>query len=85
MAELTLDSLRRILVTCAGESDTDGMGDETLDLSFQDLGYDSLALMEAAAVIEREYGVALSDEVVATVPTPRALLDLVNESSQNAA
>lgn len=85
MAELTLDTLRRILVACAGESDTNGMGDDTLDVSFQDLGYDSLALMEAAAAIEREYGVALSDEVVATVPTPRALLELVNQASRNAA
>ncbi|MFH9008951.1 acyl carrier protein [Streptomyces afghaniensis] len=85
MAELTLDTLHRILVRCAGESDTDGMGENMLDMSFQDLGYDSLALMEVAAVIEREYGVALSDEVVATVPTPRALLELVNEASPHAA
>lgn len=85
MAELTLDTLHRILVRCAGEGDTDGMGDDTLDISFQDLGYDSLALMEAAAVIEREHGVALSDEEVATVPTPRALLTLVNEASAHAA
>ncbi|MEU9591463.1 acyl carrier protein [Streptomyces sp. NPDC048219] len=85
MTELTLDTLRRILVVCAGESDTNGLGDDTLDESFQDLGYDSLALMEAAAVIEREYGVALSDEEVATVPTPRALLELVNRTVRNAA
>lgn len=85
MAELTLDSLQRILVQCAGESDTNGGSIDTPDISFQDLGYDSLALMEAASVIEREYGVALSDETVATADTPLALLDLVNQSQSNAA
>lgn len=85
MSELTLDTLRRILVGCAGESDTEGIGEDSLDVAFQDLGYDSLALMEMAAVVERDYGVQLPEDVGTDVPTPRALLGLINRSAPNAA
>ena len=49
-------------------------------MTFQDLGYDSLAMMETAARITQEYGVDLSDDEITEVATPRALLDLVNRS-----
>ncbi|MFJ8469279.1 acyl carrier protein [Streptomyces swartbergensis] len=79
MAQLmTLDDLRRILVACAGEDDGIDLTGDILDTAFEDLGYDSLALMESAARIKQEYGVDLSDDDVADVETPRALLDIVN-------
>ncbi|MGW0466461.1 acyl carrier protein [Streptomyces sp. NPDC003027] len=77
---MTLDDLRRILVACAGEDDGIDLSGDILDLTFEDLGYDSLALMESAARIKQEYGVDLSDDDVAEVETPRALLDIVNGS-----
>jgi len=49
-----------------------------LDASFTDLGYDSLALLEAAAAIGREYGVALADEDLDVRETLRAFLGKVN-------
>lgn len=85
MAQLTLDELRTILVACAGEDDSIDLSGDILDITFEDLGYDSLALMESASRIERELGVALSDDVTEAL-TPRILLDLVNGSvSQTAA
>ncbi|MCF3175861.1 acyl carrier protein [Streptomyces sioyaensis] len=78
MATLTLDDLRRILVSCAGENDDLDLNGDILDSAFQDLGYDSLALMETVARIQREYGVDVSDDDMAEVETPRALLESVN-------
>ncbi|MGA4838289.1 acyl carrier protein [Streptomyces sp. G45] len=78
MAQMTLDTLRDTLVACAGEDDTIDLSGDILDTPFDDLGYDSLALMESAARIEREYGITLPEEAVAEAGTPRELLDLVN-------
>lgn len=80
MAHIRIDDLRRILVACAGEDDGIDLSGDILDTSFGDLGYDSLALMETAARIERDYGVALADDVIADARTPRDLLDLVNRA-----
>lgn len=81
MSQLTFDDLKQILVQCAGESGEAGsasLGTDVLDVPFTDLGYDSLALLETAAVIEQRFGVPLSDEDVSGAQTPRQFLDLVN-------
>ncbi|MFJ8360476.1 acyl carrier protein [Streptomyces sp. NPDC093984] len=80
MATMDIEDLRRILVACAGEDDAADLDGDILDVTFQDLGYDSLAMMETAARITQEYGVDLSDDQITEVATPRALLDLVNRS-----
>jgi minimal PKS acyl carrier protein len=78
MKTLTIDELLHILITCAGEEDLSTAGDDVADQAFADLGYDSLALMEAAAHIEQEYGVRIPDETLMELTTPRALLAEVN-------
>ncbi|MEV4425566.1 acyl carrier protein [Streptomyces sp. R-07] len=85
MAPLTLDALRTILVACAGEDDSADLSGDILDTTFEDLGYDSLALMESASRIEREFGITLDDDDVNEALTPRLLLDLVNGSEVRAA
>ncbi|MCK7625833.1 acyl carrier protein [Streptomyces sp. RS10V-4] len=80
MAAFTLDDLRRILVSCAGENDGADLHGDILDTPFRDLGYDSLALMETAARVEREYGIDVSDDDIAEVETPRGLLGIVNDA-----
>ncbi|MEU7422308.1 MULTISPECIES: acyl carrier protein [unclassified Streptomyces] len=80
MATMDIEDLRRVLVACAGEDDAADLGGDILDMTFQDLGYDSLAMMETAARITQDYGVDLSDDEITEVATPRALLDLVNRS-----
>lgn len=78
MAKMDLEDLRRILVACAGEDDGIDLSADILDITFEELGYDSLALMESAARIKQEFGIDLLDDDVAEVETPRALLGLVN-------
>ncbi|HKS44421.1 MAG TPA: acyl carrier protein [Amycolatopsis sp.] len=82
MAEhvLSVDDLRRILSEAAGADDeATGLDADALDTTFEDLGYDSLALMETASRIEREYAIKLDESVLADAETPRALLVLINE------
>lgn len=78
MSHMTIDDLRRILVDCAGRSERAESGVDISDENFDDLGYDSLALIETAAYITQEYGVRVPDEVVADLRTPREMVDLVN-------
>ena len=83
MSPLSLDDLLRALTTAAGQGDQ-------LDLArldpavatrtFDDLGYDSLALLETAALLEHEYGIELPEDEITELATPQALLDLVNGS-----
>jgi minimal PKS acyl carrier protein len=76
--EVTLDDLRRILREGAGAAEDVDLDGDVLDTPFVDLGYDSLALLETATRISREYGIPLDDEAAATAKTPRELLDMVN-------
>nr|AGS49863.1 acyl carrier protein [uncultured bacterium esnapd17] len=80
MAELTIDDLREIMRDCAGEDESVDLNGDIADVRFDELGYDSLALLEAAGQIQRKYGVKLDDEVVVEADTPAALVSLVNAS-----
>jgi act minimal PKS acyl carrier protein len=78
MGKLTIEDLRGILIACAGGDDAELTGDIAL-APFEDLGYDSLALIETSAQLKRDYGVVIPDELITEVRTPRQLLDLVNQ------
>jgi act minimal PKS acyl carrier protein len=76
MNEFTMDDLKKVMRESAGE---DGALDgDVLDSSFEELGYDSLALMETTSRIERALSVTLPEEEMADVSTPRDLLAFVN-------
>jgi minimal PKS acyl carrier protein len=76
---MSIDDLRGILITCAGGDDTEAPHSDISDISFEDLGYDSLALIETATRLKLEHGVVIPDEQIIEVRTPKELLDLVNE------
>lgn len=75
---IDLEELRRILRECAGTEPGVDLDGEILDTSFGELGYDSLAIMETAARIAREYGLTIDDGALGAATTPRLLLALVN-------
>jgi minimal PKS acyl carrier protein len=77
---MNLDDLRRLLVECAGEADGVDLSGDIIDTEFDAIGYDSLALMETAARLESEYGVAIPDNVTTELKTPRELLERVNQT-----
>ncbi|MFE7274725.1 acyl carrier protein [Streptomyces sp. NPDC057623] len=77
--ELTLTDLTRILRESAGADESVNLDGDILDTPFAELGYDSLALLEAASQIEREVGITLSEDALGEAETPRQFLNLVNE------
>jgi len=76
--EFTLDDLRRILREGAGTDEEVDLDGEILDTEFDELGYESLALLETGGRVEREYGISLADDTLSSVRTPRALIEAVN-------
>ncbi|GAA1887310.1 acyl carrier protein [Streptantibioticus ferralitis] len=81
---ITTDDLRHILARCVGIEEDGELEGEILDQTFEALGYDSLALMETAAVLQREFGVVIPDDELFNTDTPRALLDRANRAVANA-
>ncbi|MFQ6851318.1 acyl carrier protein [Streptomyces sp. 35M1] len=76
----TLDDLKKALFSAAGADEGIDMAGDILDRSFTELGYDSLALLETAAFISREHGIALEDDAVTAVTTPRELIALITSA-----
>ncbi|MET7486108.1 acyl carrier protein [Streptomyces sp. NPDC005538] len=77
--QFDIDDLKRILLEGAGTDDAAMLQGDILDVSFDDLGYDSLARLETGLRIDREFGVELDDAVLTDSETPRQLVTAVNE------
>ncbi|GGL46382.1 acyl carrier protein [Nocardia jinanensis] len=75
---VTIADLLRLLREVAGEAELPD--DDLIDTEFEELGYDSVAVMEANARLVREFGRNLDLEEVDGARTPRQLLDLVNKT-----
>ena len=85
MTQLNIDELRRLLAECAGESEDGAAGGDIAERTFEDLGYDSLALIETAARLKQRFDIDLDDDDVVTAETPGALLALANRAAGGAA
>lgn len=85
MTQLTLPDLRRILEEGSGVPEgTDWSVPAVEDTPFDDLGYDSLALLELTAQIHQRYGVRIPDDAVTEIKTPRLALAYLNERLRQA-
>jgi act minimal PKS acyl carrier protein len=82
--EFTIEDLRRIIFESAGEGEGD-IGLATADTELTDLGYESVALLEAGSRIEQEFGIRLEDSTLFDAATPRTLVDAVNAHLAGAA
>ena len=78
MQLITLRELENIMRKCAGEDESTQSLEQAPDQPFDELGYDSLALLETHSRIKRGYGVEISDDDLSEVKTPQELVDLVN-------
>ncbi|WP_020497319.1 acyl carrier protein [Sciscionella marina] len=83
MRELTLEELVVIMRENMGDEYTAPHGTELLDMEFTALGYDSLALLEMLAHVKRKYGIAVSDDEVEGIQTPRVFLEKINAAAGN--
>jgi minimal PKS acyl carrier protein len=78
MAEVTIGDLVAMLRECAGEEEGVDLDGDILDVTFERLGYDSLALFQTVGRFERDHGITLDDDVVTDSETPRVLLEAIN-------
>jgi act minimal PKS acyl carrier protein len=78
MTTFGLDDMRRIMGGCAGVPETIDLSDDIGDITFVDLGYDSLAVLEMSARIQQELGIHIPDDAVDEMKTPQAAVDYVN-------
>ncbi|TMR04910.1 acyl carrier protein [Actinomadura soli] len=76
--EFKIDDLRRVLREAAGTPEEVDLEDDILDMEFEVLGYDSLALQETGSRVERVYGIELEDGAIVDARTPREFLSTVN-------
>ncbi|WP_030950123.1 acyl carrier protein [Streptomyces sp. NRRL S-646] len=79
MQPLDIKDLVALLRTNAGDSDTFDLDGDVLDVPFDELNYDSLALLQVTGAIERDYDVALDEEALEEAQTPRQYLQVVNQ------
>jgi act minimal PKS acyl carrier protein len=78
LRQITLRELQDIMRACAGEDEGALPLEQAPDQPFDELGYDSLALMETHSRIKKDYGIELAEDEVAGTKTPRELVDFVN-------
>jgi act minimal PKS acyl carrier protein len=78
MSAFTMDDLRRVMKAAVGVDDSVDLEADILDVGFTELGYDSLAMLEIASKIEKEFPARLPDDAVGDLRTPRLLVDHVN-------
>lgn len=75
---LTGQDLEELFSAAAGPPDV--AETDFLDTGFEVLGYDSLARLETATLVQARYGIRLTDEVAAGAQTPREFLVLANQA-----
>jgi acyl carrier protein len=75
---MKFDDLRAVLIKAAGAAENVDLGDDLMDADLYAIGYDSLALMEMAALIKQRFSVSISDDEVTELRTFRLILDRVN-------
>jgi minimal PKS acyl carrier protein len=79
MRSFTVDDLKRIMLGCAGMDDAVEFDGTTSDVSYAELGYDSLAILEIQSNIQQQFGVPLGDDVLGYMRTPADTVSYVNK------
>ncbi|MEU7002731.1 acyl carrier protein [Nonomuraea sp. NPDC046570] len=75
MQELTIDTLKEFLLKAVGEDESIDLSGDIMDVELGELGFDSLAIIDTTAKIERHFGIKLPD---LEIRTPRDFLTTVN-------
>jgi aromatase len=78
MTVFTLDDLHRALRESAGVEETDWSTRDVLDVTFQELGCDSLAMLDLISRVQNDVGVPISEQDLDALTTPRGLLEYVS-------
>jgi minimal PKS acyl carrier protein len=80
MATFTQADLVRCIREAAGEDEGLDLDGDIADMTFADMGYDSVAMVEVTLLVERELGIGLpEDDRTGKDATPKQFVELVNE------
>ncbi|MEU4064925.1 acyl carrier protein [Streptomyces wedmorensis] len=82
MLQITIGDLQTIMRQCAGEAEDALPLDQAPDSPFDELGYDSLALLETYSRIERDFGIELNEDEIGLINTAGELVEFVNSLLQ---
>ncbi|MEU8508782.1 acyl carrier protein [Streptomyces brevispora] len=82
LQQITIGDLQTIMLQCAGEAEDALSLEEAPDRAFEELGYDSLALLETYSRLERDFGIELCEDELDAINTARQLVDFVNSLLQ---
>lgn len=77
---ITLEDVHRALVEGSGADDATALFAELKTKSFDELGYDSLAVLETGLRLRRESGADVADADIAGAQTADELVTLINDS-----
>lgn len=80
---LTLDDLREFMETCGTDAGVD-LNADIKDVLFEELGFDSLAILHIASLVHHRTSVAIPDHLALELKTPGAVLDYVNSLIEEA-
>lgn len=78
--EFTFNDLKEILVNRIGVPESQVIDDPTL--SFEDMGLDSLALVELQLAVQQEYGFSIPDEDTHHITTIGQAIEYTNRRLQ---
>lgn len=78
VARFTLDDLSAVLHTDTGLDDAEAVTAANAGRPFDELGYDSLAVLELVSQLRRHHGVHVPDEALSEIPTPLSAVEYVN-------
>lgn len=79
MNQFTLQDLDKTAGACVGVDDkTEPITENNADKSFEDLGYDSLAIFELTTKLEHDLPIQVSDDEIEGLVTPRAVVEFIN-------
>ena len=78
MSQLTLDQLKQIMLRCSGVDEGVDLDGDITEQQFREIGYDSLAVLEMASQLQREYKLDIPDEAIEELKSPGDVLRYVN-------
>lgn len=83
--QITMADVKRALEEGSGVQEGIDLDRDLAVMSFRDMGYDSLAVLETGLRLSRENDIQIDDEVFTDLETPQQLLDEVNLALKNQA
>ena len=79
MTTFGLDDLRKIMEQVSDEDDELNLDGDIAEQPFDELGLDSLGVLDLMTRIQQDWHVAVPDEVISTARVPQDVVDFVSQ------